>query len=131
MKPKGYYEALVAVINLHQNGKYDFHYKDVKASAGNYTDSVCDFLNEKGVIYKLIPGIRFLNNPLVEDALRQEALDMISYLDAVDQDRRLSNEESECNIKYGRKGYRLSIIAIVISSAAILLEIAKWIWPPK
>ena len=61
--------------------------------------------------------------------LRKDCEHRIEKIDKAEQDRLLANEESICNIKYGRKGFRISIVAIIISGIAILLELAKWIWP--
>lgn len=62
-------------------------------------------------------------------SLRKDCEHEIERIVNAEQDRTLTNEESLSNIKYGRKGYKLSIIAIIVSGIAILLELAKWIWP--
>lgn len=48
---------------------------------------------------------------------------LLEKLRKEEADRNLSNQEKLDNIKYGRRGYVLSIIAIIISLSAIATEI--------
>lgn len=103
--------------------------RDFRRKANIYADKIEKGLFDHEVIYTSDP------RPLISNSdsrlLRhiEKIEGEIEELKRRDCDRKLANEESACNIKYGRKGYRMSIIAIIVSSAAILLELAKWIWP--
>lgn len=48
--------------------------------------------------------------------------DTIGSIIKAEEDRELSNQEKRDNIKYGRKAYRLSWVAIAVSIVAVLSE---------
>lgn len=61
-----------------------------------------------------------LLNPILEDCRNH-----IKRFYQSEHDRELSNREKEVNIKYGRKGYRISLCALILSVIAILIELGK------
>lgn len=131
---KEFYESVIRVIDY--LGPYS---KDVwnvtpdkgQELAGDYWPEIGRMFKEDYHLGWFDHGQFRINNRPQLAPLRKDCEHEIEKIDKAEQDRLLSNEESVCNIKYGRKGFRISIVAIIISGIAILLELAKWIWPQQ
>lgn len=93
---------------------------------GIYWGTITDELRRLGLLYFdgddwRISGFQ---------ALRLYRIDVQTELDAIikaEYDRKLANDEKIENMKYGKKAYKLSKIAIWLSAIAILVEIARGI----
>ena len=52
---------------------------------------------------------------------------LIEDIEREEYDRILKNENLHSNIKYGKKGYRVSVFAIIISVLALILSVLQWL----
>lgn len=52
---------------------------------------------------------------------------LIEDIEREEYDRILKNENLRSNIKYGKKGYRASVFAIIISALALILSVLQWL----
>jgi len=117
-------KVLSAILN---DGKTEFSFAEGMQIDGMYWKSIVREMVEAKAGYSDYGNFKAtVTANLLE--MRAEVTALRDRLLVEEFDRKLANEESVCNIKYGRKGYRISIVAIIVSSAAILLELAKWIW---
>ena len=125
----GYCNAALKVLStILDDGKKAFSFEEGQQIAGIYWRPIVQEMVEAKAGYSDHGNFKAtVTANLLE--MRAETTALRDRLLNEDFDRKLANEESACNIKYGRKVYRMSIIAIIVSSAAILLELAKWIWP--
>ena len=124
---KEFYQRLVKVIEYLLNVDRSIDNDKGKEIAGeNWGDIIDFFRNHRGVYF-------FSHNYIgVKDrekliSLLAECKSKIADIDKSEYDRELANLESRENIKYGRKGYRIAIAALVISLLALGLEIVKWL----
>lgn len=98
--------------------------KDVLLNKGHPEAYIlCEYLGEKHFVYNFHHYIGV--SPAVKEALIKHADDLVKYFEKQESDRELSNREKVENITFGRKGYRLSRIAIALSALAIAVEIGK------
>ena len=128
---KEFYESVIRVIEYIAEGNRNISCKKGEDLANNYWPAIVSLFKEHHSVSMMVGGDIIVTqgqnlNPLYEDCKNH-----LKRIEASEYDRNLSNEESVCNIKYGRKGFRISIVAIIISGIAILLELAKWIWPQR
>lgn len=126
MEPtKEYHKAVIDVIRYISEGNSYVTLKDGERLAGNYWPSVRDAFFETKAAIGLSNGDisvtqGHLLNPLYSDS--EAALERLEKMEA---DRELDNRYKEENIKYGRKGYRISIVAIILSIISIIVSIVK------
>lgn len=136
-----YYHALLNVLDTWvssikgtQNRHVPLTDADLKDMAGKQWNKVLTTILEKGIARKDWSSerqcvcYRYIVDPRNRD-FREDARKELHELIRQEEERCIALIESKSNIKYGRKGYRMAWAAIVISIAAILLEIIKWIWP--
>lgn len=126
---KEFYESVIRIIDYLNEGNNEVTKAKGHELAGNYWREIGKLLASKTSSsffeYEVFSICHTEDlGPLYEDCKH-----FISEMENAEHDRNITNEESICNIKYGKKGYRLSVIAIIVSVIAILLELAKWIWP--
>lgn len=129
-----FYESIIRVIdylNPYTKDVWDVSPEKGEELAGGYWPEIGRMFSEK---YRLgwfaYGGFHIDDRPRLA-SLRKDCEYEIEKIDKAERDRLLANEESAANIKYGKKGFSISIIALVISGIAILLELAKWIWPQQ
>lgn len=129
---KEFYESIIRVIdylNPYTKEVWDVSPEKGQELAGDYWPEIGRMFNENYHLgWFAYGGFHIGDRPRLA-SLRKDCEHEIERIVNAEQDRTLTNEESLSNIKYGRKGYKLSIIAIIVSGIAILLELAKWIWP--
>lgn len=126
---KEFYESVIRIIDYLNEGNNEVTKAKGHELAGNYWREIGKLLASKTPSSFFEYGRFSINH--VEDLgpIYEDCKNKLRSIDDAEHDRKLANEESRCNIKYGRRGHRISIVAIVISGIAILLELAKWIWP--
>ncbi len=125
---KEYYESIIRVIDYLGDDKWDVFPEKGLELASDYWPEIGRMLKEDLHLGWFDYGQFHINNRPQLASLRKDCQYAIERIDKEEYTRNLANEECFSNIKYGKKGYHLSIVAIIISSIAILLEIAKWIW---
>ena len=126
---KEFYQSVIRVIEYIADGNKAVSCEKGEELAGTYWPAVVNLFKEHHSVCVLIGGSIHVTQGQYLNPLYEDCKNHLKRIDEIEYDRNLANEESVCNIKYGRKGYRISIFAIIISSVAILLELAKWIWP--
>lgn len=126
---KEFYESVIRVIEFANSHRGNVGQNAGTKIAGAYWTEVGRYLSEEINAGWFTNGLFRTTRPERLPAVVEGCKHTIETMEKAEHDRNLANEESVCNIKYGRKGYRLSIIAIIISGIAILLELVKWIWP--
>lgn len=124
-----FYESVIRVIEYIAGGNRNVSCKKGDELAGNYWPAIVTLFKEHHAVSVMMGGDIIVTQGQYLNPLYEDSKNHLKRIDEAEYDRNLSNEESVSNIKYGRKGFRISIVAIIISGIAILLEIAKWIWP--
>lgn len=126
---KEFYESVIRVIEHANDHKGNVGRATGTVLAGAYWTEVGRYLSEEIHAGWFTNGLFQTTRPERLPAVVEDCKHIVETMEQAEYDRNLANEESVCNIKYGRKGFRISIVAIIISGIAILLELAKWIWP--
>ena len=122
-----FYVEVIKVIDYLNDGHKRLVDKDGLKIAPLYWPSICNLLKSNNSVYKNTSGFIQLNYPQNLTPLLEDAKSHIVAIDKAEEDRKLANKEKEENILYGRKGYRLSKIALWVSIASILANILMWI----
>ena len=123
-------EYCVAALKVYSaildDGKTHFTYDEGKSLAGIYWMNIVKEMVESKVGYS---DYGEFNATITSQLLplRGSVNDLLKKLQEDAEDRELSNKEKRENIKYGRKGYRLSIVAIIISLVTLLFEFYKYL----
>lgn len=125
---KEFYESVIRVIEYIAEGNRSVSCEEGEELAGNYWPAVVMLFREHHAVSVMMGGSIHITQGQYLNPLYEDCKNHLKRIDESEYDRNLANEESVCNIKYGRKGFRISIVAIIISGIAILLELAKWIW---
>lgn len=126
MEPtKEYYKAVIDVIKYISEGNSYVTLKDGERLAGNYWPSVRDAFSEVKAVVELSNGDISVTQGHLLNPLYSDSEAAIERLEKMESDRELDNRYKEENIKYGRKGYRISIVAIILSVASIIVSIAE------
>lgn len=131
---KEFYQSVIRVIDyLNPYAKEVWEVSPEKGQelAGDYWPEIGRMFKEDFHLGWFEYGRFHINDRPQLAPIREDCKHIIEAIDKTEQDRLLANEESVCNIRYGKKGFRISIVAIIISGIAILLELAKWIWPQQ
>lgn len=124
---KEFYESLARAIEYLIDGNKTLDPKVGKKLTGNYWSAVYDFFRTSKGVYCMIGEIVGLSNKESLLSVLEDCRNHIKSLEKIESDRELSNREKIENITYGRKGYKLSKIAIWLSGLAILVEIIRGI----
>ena len=126
MEPtKEYYKAVIDVIKYISEGNSYVTLEDGERLAGNYWPSVRDAFSEVKAVVELSNGDISVTQGHLLNPLYSDSEAAIERLEKMESDRELDNRYKEENIKYGRKGYRISIVAIILSVASIIVSIAE------
>lgn len=126
MEPtKEYYKAVIDVIKYISEGNSYVTLEDGERLAGNYWPSVRDAFSEVKAVVELSNGDISVTQGHLLNPLYSDSEAAIERLEKMESDRGLDNRYKEENIKYGRKGYRISIVAIILSVASIIVSIAE------
>lgn len=126
MEPtKEYYKAVIDVIKYISEGNSYVTLKDGERLAGNYWPSVRDAFSEAKAVVEFSNGDISVTQGHLLNPLYSDSEAAIERLEKMESDRELDNRYKEENIKYGRKGYRISIVAIILSVASIIVSIAE------
>ena len=124
---KEFYESLIRVIDYLKPNVWNIEPEKGGELAGNYWPEIGRMLKEDYNAGLFEYGNFRITRREKLPPLREDCKHIIEEFNKADYDRNLANMESEENIKYGRKGYRISIIALIISLLAFGLEIVKWL----
>lgn len=128
MEPtKEYHKAVMDVIRYISGGNSYITFDEGERLAGDYWPTVREAFFEAKAAIGLSNGDISITqghqlNPLYSDS---EAA--IEHLEKMEADRELDNRFKDENIKYGRKGYRISIVAIILSIISLIVSIIKLI----
>lgn len=98
-----------------------------KELSGDYWGAILDLFRDTRGTYLLVGGSVGMNDRDALKSLLAECKNKIVDIEEAEHDRLLANTESEANIRYGKRGYIMSIIALAISVLALALEIVKWL----
>lgn len=120
---KEYYSSLLHfLVDACRNTCTDFTYEEGVEIAGNDWLMICNDLQNRGLARLNYGSLRIFQCPPLIPVM-VECQTSIDRIKAEEHDRHLANKERLANIKYGKKGYRLSIVAIIISLIALGTEI--------
>ncbi len=126
MEPtKEYYKAVIDVMKYISEGNSYVTLEDGERLAGNYWPSVRDAFSEVKAVVELSNGDISVTQGHLLNPLYNDSEAAIERLEKMESDRELDNRYKEENIKYGRKGYRISIVAIILSVTSIIVSIAE------
>lgn len=122
---KEFYQSVIRVIEYISEGNRSILCEKGEELAGNYWPAVVVLFKEHHAVSVMEGGDIHVTqwqylNPIYEDCKNH-----VRFIEKAEADRELANREKIENITYGRKGYRLSRIAILLSAIAILVEIAR------
>lgn len=126
MSDVNYLKAVIAVIEFIFNGHRFVLRRDGERLAGNYWVSVCNLFVSQKVGYEK-GGDFYVDNERYLQPVYASYLNGIYQYERDERDRQLENKFKEENILYGKKGYKISVIAIILSSLSILPEIVRLI----
>lgn len=119
-----YYKSVIRVIDFISDSEtHEVSGDKGYELAGNYWPSVVELLKDNHVVSVGSGGTIFITQHHLLGPIYEESHHKCREIEKNEHDRELSNREKEENIKYGKKGYRLAIIALIVSCIAILIEI--------
>lgn len=121
---KEYYQAILDVIDYVNEVLPDCITLEKGIDlAGDYWPAVVKAFQKADVVRTSSGGSIWLRDLQNLAPLAAECEEKIKAIEAAEKHFQLSIEQMENDIKFGRKSYRISIIAIILSSLAILVEI--------
>ena len=124
---KEFYNSLIRVIDYLKPDVWNIEPEKGMELAGNYWPEIGRMLKEDYHAGWFEYGNFHITRREKLPPLREDCKHMIEIIEEAEHDRLLANTESEANIKYGKRGYVMSIIALAISVLALALEIIKWL----
>ena len=125
---KEFYESVVRVIDfLTPKDVWDVKPEKGEELAGDYWPEIGRMFKEELHIGWFEHNQFRISRRERLASLRKDCEHIIETLNKAEADRNLANCEKIENITYGRKGYKLSKIAIWLSAVAILVEITRGI----
>jgi len=124
---KEYYQSFVTFLqDACDKQRRDYPYEDGCAIAGDYWMAVCKHLKEQKLARLNYGDLHIFQFPPLLPIIA-DCKAAISAIERAEHDRDLANREKIENITYGKKGYKISKVAIWLSATAILVEIARGI----
>lgn len=84
---------------------------------------LCEYLDHTGFVdYQYSDVLVF---PDYRDSMLNHANDLVSLYSDLEHDRQLANRERDKNIKYGKRGFRIALAAIIVSVLTLIWQIVK------
>lgn len=122
---KEFYESVIRIIDYLGNDKWDVTPETGVELAGDYWPEIGRMFKEDRHLGWFDNGQFHINKRPLLASLKKDCEHEIEKRDKAENDRNLANEESVCNIKYGKYGLYTAIAAIIISLVALALEIEE------
>lgn len=122
---KEFYESVISVIEYANDHKGSVGRATGTALAGAYWTEVGHYLSEEIHAGWFTNGVFRTTRPERLPAVVEDCKHLVEAMETAEYDRNLANEESRCNIKYGKYGLYTAIVAIIISLIALALEIEE------
>lgn len=120
-----FYQSVIKVIEYFDEGNRAISNQKGNELSGNYWPAIVALFVENKAVVAVKGGEIVLTHGTNLYPVYEDCKNIIKEMEKAEHDRNLRNKESEENIKYGRKGYELSKIAIWLSAIAILVEIVR------
>lgn len=126
MQSRDYYQSIIRIIE-HINDTQDMMLPCSVATqlAGEYWPQICQDLADRKIGVMLSGGRLSITQPQFLSPLYADAHYALEQLRRLDEDRELDNLMKKDNIRYGRRGYRISLVALCLSAAAIAIELIR------
>lgn len=127
MESKEYYQSVIRIVEYFEKnkGQYMISSEEAQELAGNYWPRIAYRFRDIKAGGLDSGGDFYLNKPHMLNPEYEDARKNIETIEKAEYDRELSNKEKLENIMYGRKAYRLSLVAILLSAIAVTVEIIK------
>lgn len=130
---KEFYESVIRVIELFEDGNEFVSCEKGYELAGNYWPAVVELFKENHAVCVYTGGHIQVTYDQYLDPLYEDCKNHLKSIQKAEYDRNLANEESRCNIKYGKKGYDLAQksskwakASIVISAIVAAGQLTQW-----
>lgn len=120
-----FYESVIRVIKYANEHKGNVTQAAGTTLAGAYWTEVGRYLCEEVHAGWITNGLFHTTRPERLPAVVEDCKHIVETMAQAEYDRNLANEESKCNIKYGKYGLYTAIAAIIISLIALALEIEE------
>lgn len=131
MESKEYYQSVIRIVEyFEKSNEHMIHSELAQKLAGNYWPRIAYRFRDIKAGGLDSGGDFYLNRPHMLNPEYEDARINIEAIEKAEYDRELSNKEKLENIMYGRKAYRLSLVAILLSAIAVIVEIVKAIAGP-
>lgn len=129
-----FYESVIRVIDYIADGNRNVSRKKGEELAGNYWLAIVTLFKEHHSVSVYAGDDIYVTHGKYLNPLYEDSKHAIERIEKAEQDRLLANEESVCNIKYGKKGYDLaqksskwSKASIIISAIVAAGQLTQWI----
>lgn len=127
MDTKEYYQSFISIINYVAEGNNTITCEKGEELAGNYWPRIYKVLNEKKLGTAISGGTFIITqgqylNPIYEDCIHS-----IKELEKQESDRDLDNKAKRINIKYAKRAFWISIIALLVGFITLAWQILQTI----
>ena len=123
MMTKEYYQSLMSVIEYIEAGHSEISCDKGTELSGDYWPRIFRLFQSERVGVGLGGGDFHVTQPQYLNPIYADCLHAIEEIEKRDADRELANEAKRTSMKYARRAYWISIIAIVIAAASLIWQI--------
>lgn len=123
MMTKEYCQSLMSVIEYVEAGHSEISCGKGTELSGDYWPRIFRLFQSERVGVGLSGGDFHVTQPQYLNPIYADCLHAIEEIEKRDADRELGNAATKSNMKYARRAYWISIIAIVIAAASLAWQI--------
>lgn len=131
METKEYYQALISIIDYVNNGNNIITCEKGEELAGNYWPRIYEFLYEKRIGTAISGGEFIVTQSQYLSPIYEDCLHAIKEIEKQEYDRNLDNKAKKYNIKYAKRAFWISIIALLVGIITLAWQILQTIAETK
>lgn len=131
METKEYYQAFISIIDYVNNENNTITCEKGEELAGNYWPRIYEFLYEKRIGVASSGGDIFITQSQYLSSIYEDCLHSIKEIENQEYDRNLDNKAKKYNIKYAKRAFWISIIALLVGIVTLAWQILQTIAETK
>lgn len=131
METKEYYQAFISIIDYVNNGNNIITCEKGEELAGNYWPRIYEVLYEKRIGTAISGGEFIVTQSQYLSPIYEDCLHAIKEIEKQEYDRNLDNKAKKYNIKYAKRAFWISIIALLVGIITLAWQILQTIAETK
>lgn len=125
MESKEYYQSIMSVIEYLIDGHKDITYEKATDLSGEYWPRIYDLLCGNHIGVGISGGCFHVTNPQYLNPIHADCMHALDEIAKQEADRELANKAHETDIRYARKAYWVSWVAIAVAVLSLAWQIIK------